>query len=123
MVNIQDLFNHTRELKKERKDLRDMYKDALVQADEYEEICEEIKALREKKKQIEARIQAQLGRAYEKIEELTTEIETNKVMMNDVAISTLMKGETVEVHDEFENAYMPEFSVKFRKDYTGKTIE
>lgn len=123
MQNIQDLFNHTREMKRERKDLRDMYKDALAQADEYEEIVEQIKELREKKKAIEARIQAQMGRSYEKIEDLTHEIETTKEMMNDVAISTLMKGETVEVHDEFDNQYEPEFSVKFHKNYTGKTVE
>ncbi|KKQ39859.1 MAG: hypothetical protein US57_C0007G0003 [Candidatus Moranbacteria bacterium GW2011_GWC2_37_73] len=47
MQNIQEVFNHIREMKKEQKDLRDMYKDALVQADEYEEIVEEIKVLRE----------------------------------------------------------------------------
>lgn len=69
MQNIQEVFNHIREMKKEQKDLRDMYKDALVQADEYEEIVEEIKVLREKKQTIEARIQLQLGRAYEKCSE------------------------------------------------------
>jgi len=115
MQNIQELFNHTREMKKERKDLRDMYKDALAQADEYEEIVEQIKQLREKKKAIEARIQQQLGRAYEKIEDLTTEIETTKEIMNDVAISTLMEGKTVEVSDEWGNAYDPNYKVNFKK--------
>ena len=46
MQNIQEVFNKIREMKKEQKDLRDMYKDALVQADKYEEIVEEIKVLR-----------------------------------------------------------------------------
>ena len=78
MQNIQEVFNHIREMKKEQKDLRDMYKDALVQADEYEEIVEEIKVLREKKQAIEARIQLQLGRAYEKLEDLKHEVETEK---------------------------------------------
>lgn len=122
MQNIQDVFNQIREMKKEQKDLRDMYKDALVQADEYEEIIEEIKTLREKKKAIEQRIQAQLGRAYEKFEDLKHEVETQKEMMNDIALSTLMKGETVVVKDEFDNEYEPNWKVGFKKANGGKTV-
>lgn len=123
MQNIQEVFNHIREMKKEQKDLRDMYKDALLQADEYEEIVEEIKALREKKQAIEARIQAQLGRAYEKLEDLKHDVETEKEMMNDIALSTLMKGETVVVKDEWDNEYEPNWKVAFKKTNGGTTIE
>lgn len=122
MLNIQEIFNHIRDMKKEQKDLRDMYKDALTQADEYEEIVEEIKVLREKKQAIEARIQLQLGRAYEKLEDLKQEIETQKEMMNDVAITTLMKGETVIVKDEFDNDYEPNWKVAFKKTNGGTTV-
>ncbi|EKE11953.1 MAG: hypothetical protein ACD_14C00060G0002 [uncultured bacterium] len=121
MQNIQDVFNHIREMKKEQKDLRDMYKDALVQADEYEEIVEKIATLREKKKEIETRIQMQLGRAYEKFEDLKREVETEKEMMNDIALSTLMKGETVVVKDEYDNEYEPNWKVGFKKANGGTT--
>ncbi|HOX10618.1 MAG TPA: hypothetical protein P5323_02360 [Candidatus Moranbacteria bacterium] len=121
MQNVQEVFNKIREMKKEQKDLRDMYKDALVQADKYEEIVEEIKVLREKKKEIEARIQAQLGRSWEKLEDLKLEVETHREMMNDVAISTLMKGETVMVKDEFDNAYEPIWKVNFKKTNLEQT--
>jgi len=123
MQNIQEVFNKIREMKKEQKDLRDMYKDALVQADKYEEIVEEIKVLREKKKEIETRIQGQLGRSYEKLEDLKLETETHKEMLNDIAISTLMKGETVAVKDEFNNAYEPVWKVNFKKTNLGQTAE
>lgn len=122
MQNIQEVFNHIREMKKEQKDLRDMYKDALVQADEYEEIVEEIKTLREKKQAIEARIQAELGRAYEKFEDLKVQVESEKEMMNDIALSTLMKGETVVVKDEFDNEYEPNWKVAFKKANQGTTV-
>lgn len=121
MQNIQEVFNHIREMKKEQKDLRDMYKDALVQADEYEEIVEKIATLREKKKEIEIRIQSQLGRAYEKLEDLKREVETEKEMMNDIALSTLMKGETVLVKDEYDNEYEPNWKVGFKKANGGTT--
>jgi len=123
MQNIQEVFNHIREMKKEQKDLRDMYKDALIQADEYEEIVEQIKVLREKKQAIEARIQVQLGRAYEKLEDLKHDVETEKEMMNDIALSTLMKGETVVVKDEWDNEYEPSWKVGFKKANGGNTVE
>ena len=123
MQNIQEVFNKIREMKKEQKDLRDMYKDALIQADKYEDIVEEIKVLREKKKEIETRIQGQLGRSYEKLEDLKLETETYKEMLSDVAISTLMNGETVAVKDEFNNAYEPIWKVNFKKTNLGQTVE
>ena len=110
-------------MKKDQKDIRDMYKDALVQADKYEEIVEEIKTLREKKKEIETRIQNSLGRSWEKFEDLKVQMEAEKEMLSDIAISTLMKGETVAVKDEFENAYEPVWKVNFKKTNLGQTAE
>lgn len=121
MQNIQEIFIKMREMKKEQKDLKDMYKDALAQADEYEEIVEQIKQLREKKKQIETRIQGQMGRAWDKLEDIKLEMDTNKEMMSDIAMSTLMKGETVAVKDEYENPYEPVFKVNFKKVNEGQT--
>lgn len=122
MQNIQEVFNRLREIKKEAKDLKDMYKDALAQADEYDEITEQIKTLREKKKQIETRIQAEMGRAYEKLDDLKREVDTNKEMLSDIAMTTLMKGETVEVKDEYDNVYEPAFKVNFKKANAGSTV-
>lgn len=123
MQNVQEVFNKIREMKKEQKDIRDMYKDALVQADKYEEIVEEIKVLREKKKEIEARIQADLGRSWEKFEDLKLQVDAEKEMLNDIAISTLMKGETVVAKDEFDNIYEPVWKVNFKKTNMGQTTE
>jgi predicted nuclease with TOPRIM domain len=122
MLNIQEIFNKIREMKKEQKDLKDMYKDALVQADKYEEVVEEITVLREKKKEIETRIQQQLGRSWEKLDELKREVESEKEMMNDIALTTLMKGETVIVKDEYDNAYEPAWKVNFKKTNLGSTV-
>lgn len=112
-----------REMKKEQKDLKDMYKDALVQANEYEEIVEKMKELREKKKQIETRIQAEMGKAWQKLDDIKYEMETQKEMMSDIAMTTLMKGEKVEVKDEYENPYEPVFKVNFKKVNEGQTVE
>ncbi|EKE25677.1 MAG: hypothetical protein ACD_5C00075G0009 [uncultured bacterium] len=118
MGQLQMEFIETRELKKDLKDLKEMYKDTLANMDNYEEICEEIKTLREKKKEIELKAQAQMGRAWDKIEELKDEIKAKKEIINDLAINDLMKGQTVEVRDEFENDYEPIWSVKWKKSDT-----
>lgn len=123
MQNIQEIFIKMREMKKEQKDLKEMYKDALAQTDEYEEIVEQMKQLREKKKQIETRIQGQMGKAWEKLDDIKLEMETQKEMMTDIAMTTLMKGEKVEVKDEYENPYEPIFKVNFKKAEDGQTSE
>ncbi len=121
--NVQDIFIKMRELKKEQKELRDMYKDALSQTDHYEEIVEEIKKLREKKKQIEERIQGEMGKAWERLDDLKYEMESQQEMISDLAMNNLMKGERVEVKDEYENPYEPVFKVNFKKVEGGQTTE
>ncbi|HMN19149.1 MAG TPA: hypothetical protein PKA31_00950 [Candidatus Moranbacteria bacterium] len=123
MQNIQETFSKIREMKREQKELREMYKDALGQTDEYEEIVEQIKALREKKKAIEERVQSQLGRAWEKLDDLKREVADEQQNLSDIAISTLMEGQTVEVKDEYENPYEPIWKVNFKKNNSGQTVE
>ena len=115
MKQLQLIFDEMAEKKQETKELKAMYKDALADANEYAEITEKMQELREKKKAIELRIQDQLGRSWEKLEDLKSEIDADKVMMTDVALSNLMSGVTVAVKDQFANEYEPVWSVKFIK--------
>jgi peptidoglycan hydrolase CwlO-like protein len=115
MLDMQQVFSEIREAKKEMKDLGAQYKDALSQADNYQETGEKIKELREEKKKIETKIQQQLGKAYEKLEELKAEVATKEELLNDIAMTTLMDGKTVEVVDEFQNRYEPMYVVRFKK--------
>lgn len=115
MLDMQQIFSEIREAKKEIKNLRARYKDALAQTDKYEETTEKVKELREEKKTIETKVQQQLGKAYEKMEELKAEVAAKEELLNDIAITTLMDGKTVEVVDEFQNKYEPIYVVKFKK--------
>ena len=58
----------------------------------------------------------------EKLDDLKREVDTNKEMLSDIAMSTLMKGETVEVKDEYDNVYEPAFKVNFKKANAGSTV-
>jgi len=123
MQDMQTVFNEIREMKKEMKGIREMYKDALAQTDDYAEIVEKAKELRDKKKQIETRVQNAMGKAYEKYEDLKSEVTANEELLNDIAMTTLMDGKTVEVVDEYSNKYEPTYVVKFKKTNEIKTEE
>jgi len=115
MLDIQQVFSEIREAKKEMKGLREQYKDALSQTDKYQELQEELKEKRDKKKEIETKVQQQMGKAYDRLDELKSEVTAKEELLNDIAITTLMDGKAVEVVDEFDNRYEPLYVVKFKK--------
>ena len=115
MQDIQEIFNRIQEIKKKSKDIRSAYKDALAASGEYKEIDEKIKTLRERKKQIEKSVKSDFSGEFTKLEDFKVDLESDNTMLSDAALTKLMKGETVEVVDEYDNKYEPEFSVKFKK--------
>ena len=124
MNNVQEVFDRISQIKKEQKSCKGAYKDALDNSDNYRKITEQLKALREKKKQSETIIKQELGAQYQKIEDLDLEMKSHKEMLSDTAITTLMKGDTVEVKDEYGNVYEPVWTVKFKKNMSkSKPLE
>jgi len=112
---LQLIYDDVAEKKLEKKDLQEMYRDALTNTDEYLKLTEQIAELRDKRKNIELKIQNQLGRAWEKLEDIKSEIDVDKVRMTDQALTDLMEGRTVAVKDQYDNEYEPVWGVKFRK--------
>ena len=115
MRDVQGIFDEIQELKKEQKEIRREYKDALLSANEYEETVEEAKKLREKKKQIEALTQGQMGARYVRFEEIKVKIEELNQMLTDIAMTNLMDGKTIALKDQFENEYEPVYKITFKK--------
>lgn len=115
MQNIQDLFDTLQATKKEQREIKKEYRDALMNANEYEEVTDELKKLKEKKKQIEAMTQSRMGERYVKLENLKKKAEELAEEITDVAMSTLMEGKTVEIKDEFDNTYEPIYKITFKK--------
>ena len=115
MQSIQEVFARLQENKKKQKDLRSAYKDALETSLEYQEITEKLTALREKKKQIEQTVKEQFANELTKLDDLKIDLSSDLEVLTDLAMTQLMKGETVEVKDEYENTYQPVFKVNFKK--------
>ena len=115
MRSLQEVFDQIQMAKREQKEIKEEYRDALSNANEYEEILEKLEELKQRKKQIETAVQAQLGNRFTKLEDLKNDIQADNIMLNDIAISTLMDGKTVEVVDEYNHRYEPVFKVSFKK--------
>ena len=115
MQSIQEIFQRTLELKKKQKDLRSAYKEALAGSLEYQELVEKMKTMKEKKKQIETTTKEQFSSEFTKLEDMAIDLASDMEMMTDMALSMMMKGETVSVKDQYDNEYEPVFKVSFKK--------
>ena len=115
MKKIQDVFDRIQEVKNKQKDIKSIYKDALDNSHGYQEIVAELKELKEKKKKIEGVIQSDFRSEFVKLDAIKLDLETDSMLLSDIALNHVMKGELIEVSDNRDNKYEPIFSVKFRK--------
>lgn len=116
MSKLQEVYDRIKQFKEEQKVIRDAYKAELANNQEYQEIKDELDALKQQKKEIENQIKQSMSSDFIKLEDLKLDIDTDNEMMSDMAITKLMKGETVEINDEWGNKYIPVFKVKFEKE-------
>lgn len=115
MQNLQEVFNRIQENKAKAKELKKMYKEGLDGNGEYQEIQDKMKTLRENKKRIETAVKEQFSSEIIKLEDLKIDIETDSEMLADIALTSIMKGETVAITDKDNNEYEPIFKVNFKK--------
>lgn len=113
--NPQELFSRMEKTRTRIKELRSILKDALAATPEYNEVGEKVKALRERRKQIENTIKENCSKEMTELEDLKVDLDSDSELMNDLTLSRLLKGEAVEITDQYQNQYEPVFSVRFRK--------
>ena len=114
MKSVQDIFDRLQEKKNQVKVVRRKYKEELASSTEYQKVTEELEKLREKKKKYEKSIREQAGAAFSKMDELALAIRQDSQMLSDVALTSIMKGERVEVKDQ-HSGYEPVFTVRFKR--------
>ena len=113
--DIQSIFNRIQESKKKMKEFKVMYRDALESNGEYKEIQDKMKTMRENKKRIETAIKEGFSGEMQKLDDLKIDVESDMELLNDMALTKVIKGEAIELSDEYKNNYEPVFSVKFKK--------
>lgn len=116
MSKIQELFDRIVETKSEIKSIKAMYKDALDNSRRYQEIKGQLEELKAKKKEIEDSIKDDYLTELDKLEILKNDLANDVILITDVAMVKVAKGELIEVVDEYSAKYSPLFSVKFKKN-------
>lgn len=115
MQDVQQIFNDLQAIKKELKEIKEEYKDILSQDQEYQMLSEKMNVIKEQKKQHELSAQGDMGSRWDRLEELKDETKKLQEMISDISLTTLMNGETLEVRDEYDNLYTPNYNVTFKK--------
>ncbi len=115
MSSLQEVFDRIQKTKKEQKEIKQAYRDALDNSAEFRRISEELKTLKTQKQQIELDAKREFSAEFTKLEDLKIDLDSDQEMLSDLALNQLVKGETVEITDQYESKYEPVFSVKFKK--------
>jgi hypothetical protein len=112
---LPDIFKRLQDKKKEQRELKAMYRDALSVNGEYVQVKEELEALKLKKKKIEMAVQADFKTEFDKLEGLKLNIAGDNQLLSDLAIHQLTSGEEIKLIDENKIEYEPVFTVRFQK--------
>jgi hypothetical protein len=112
MRDIKEIFERIQEQKREQREINKSVKDALKNSLEFHELGEQIDRLKVKKAQIENSLKGELE---QKIDLLKLNIKDGIQAMSDIALTTLMKGESIKLTDSEDNEYEPIFSIRFKK--------
>lgn len=115
MQDLNEVHGRIRQKKDEKKKVNESYRDALLQSKPYQDVLDQMKDIRAKKLQLENEIRNGFTQEIEKMERLALDIKNDEELLSDMALSLVMKGETVELTDEYDVKYEPIFKVSFKK--------
>jgi hypothetical protein len=115
MEKLEEVYTRLVQNKKELRDLRKMISDEFTHIPRYQEIKDEIKVLREELKGIENGVKAGSSTEVTKMEDLKIDITADTEMLADIALNMYVKNEPVEIVDENNQTWHPEFKVNFKR--------
>lgn len=113
MQKLESVYARIKKNKKEQSELNKMFKDELGADARYQEIVEELKTLRDEKKGIEQGVKS--GSDGDKLEGLKIDIQTDQELLSDIALNMYSNEENIEIVDEYDNKWYPQFRVTFKK--------
>ncbi len=115
MPELHEVHAKIREARKEKKKIGDVFRDMLAQSKPYQDVLEELNTLKAKKNQIETELKNDFQKELEDIEKIAQSMKADVELLSDMALTKMMKGETVEITDENDVKYEPIFKVSFKK--------
>jgi hypothetical protein len=115
MTDLNEIHSRMKAKRDEKKKVSEIFRDVFAQSKPYQEVVEQLNALKAKKMQLEHDIRADLKSEMEQLDRLKLDLQSDAVLLSDAALTKLMKGETVEITDENDVKYEPVFKVSFKK--------
>jgi hypothetical protein len=64
---------------------------------------------------METKIQAEMGSRYRELEESRLEIQQLDQVLTDIALTTLMNGDSINIKDQNNIEYEPSYKITFKK--------
>lgn len=116
LLRLQELHTELHGKREERKKLKEAIKDELKHEPRYGEIVEEMNTLKAEKKSIENRVREAVPQDAQRLADLDAEIKADEELMSDMAMNLILKNESVELRDQYENKYIPLMKVVFKKE-------
>lgn len=114
MQDLKDVFARIGEQKKERKRVKAIIDEALKQSKEWTDATEEIKQMKAKRKLTEDAILSGYQAEVETLDRLKASIDADQTMLSDIALSMMMKGETVKLETD-AGEWEPKIKITFRQ--------
>jgi uncharacterized alpha-E superfamily protein len=111
MQSPQIIFNQIEKNKKQLKEIKKEFKSRYEEIGEYNELNEQKRAINEKIKQIRSRVHEANYELYTKMEDLKIDIASDKEMLTDLMLVSYVKGEQVQLQNEYKQDVLPIFSL------------
>lgn len=115
MQNAQAIYNKIQETKKKIKNIKSFLKDQYELVSEYNEIQEQLKTLRIKRKEIMCYVHQQYPEEFTQLEDLKIDLASDKELLNDIVLSKYMKGDNIELENAYQQQVLPLFSVTYKQ--------
>lgn len=116
MPSLEEVHGRLRVKAREKSELQKAFKDELANNPRYQQISEQLKVLKEEKKSIENQVWAASSADAQKLDLLALDIKSDREMLSELALNMYVKGETVQIVDEYQARWVPKFAVTFKKD-------
>lgn len=114
MPKLQEVHNRLQTKKKQRREIKSAFQDALRNNARYMAILEQIEGLKAEKKSIENETRARDLDAA-KLDELKVDIQSDTILLADIALNMYVQQMPVEIVDELNARWVPVFGVRFKK--------
>lgn len=116
MQDPQQVFLALEEKKKRLKDLKKQFADECKAVPGWDEATEEKSMINARIKQLRMVAKDNNTDLAVQMDDLKIDIDSDKELLNDILMTKMMKGESIEIVDKYENAYEPQLAFSFKKE-------